>query len=148
MCNEISIYLCFSQFYSPQRKKFNYDIAVSKTTTQLGKSGEEKAVEFLEGHGIEILTRNFRSPYGEVDIIGRKGEQVIFFEVKTRTSDTCGYPEDSVTPKKKERLVETALFYLQEKNLLLNNWRIDVISILLEENELKYEWFENAVTCD
>jgi len=136
------------QFYSPKRKNFYYDIAVSMKTLKLGKKGETKASEFLKAHGIEILTRNFRSPYGEVDIIGRVGEQIIFFEVKTRTSDTCGNPEDSVTPRKKEKLIATALYYLQEKDLLSSSWRIDVISIYSDKETFEYEWFENAVTCN
>lgn len=136
------------QFYSPKRKNFYYDIAVSMKTSKLGKKGETKASEFLKAHSIEILTRNFRSPYGEVDIIGRVGEQIIFFEVKTRTSDTCGNPEDSVTPRKKEKLIATALYYLQEKDLLSSSWRIDVISIFSNKETFEYEWFENAVTCN
>lgn len=135
------------QFYSPKRKKFNYDIAVNMTTTKLGRKGEQKAAEFLKEKGIEILTRNFRSPHGEIDIIGKKEGQIIFFEVKTRTSDTCGNPEDSITPRKKEKLIATALYYLQEKDLLSSNWRIDVISIFVNKETLEYEWFENAVTC-
>lgn len=136
------------QFYSPKRKDFYYDIAVSMTTTKLGRKGEQKAVQFLEEHGIEILNRNYRSPYGEVDIIGKSEEQIIFFEVKARTSDACGNPEDSVTPRKKEKLIATALHYLQEQDLLSTSWRIDVISIFLNDKTFEYEWFKNAVTCD
>ena len=117
------------------------------TTTKLGRKGEQKAVEFLQEQGIEILTRNFRSPYGEVDIIGKSEKQIIFFEVKTRTSDTCGNPEDSVTSRKKDKLIATALYYLQEKDLLSTSWRIDVISIFSNGETIEYEWFENAVTC-
>ena len=135
------------QFYSPKRKKLYYDISVNMTTTKLGREGEQKAVEFLQEQGIEILTRNFRSPYGEVDIIGKSEKQIIFFEVKTRTSDTCGNPEDSITTRKKEKLIATALHYLQEKDLLSTSWRIDVISIFSNDETFEYEWFENAVTC-
>ena len=114
---------------------------------QLGKDGEELAAAFLENSGMLILDRNYHSPNGEIDIIGKHGEQIIFFEIKTRTSEKYGYPEESITPKKIKALIDTATRYLQEHDLLEHPWRIDVISILMENDEIQYKWFKNAVTC-
>jgi len=138
----------YLQFYIHKQIFFYYDKRVTKRTMQVGRAGEKQAAQYLVEHGVAILETNYRSSYGEIDIIGKMADQIIFFEVKTRTSRTCGYPEESITPKKKKNLIETALTYLQETDQLMCTWRIDVISILLEENELKYEWFENAVTSD
>jgi len=115
---------------------------------RIGKSGENKASQYLTERGITLEERNYRSPYGEIDIIGKKGDQLIFFEVKTRTSKKFGEPEESVNNRKKEALINTALHYLQQHDLLDIQWRIDVISILKNNEKILIDWFENAVTSE
>jgi putative endonuclease len=89
---------------------------------------------------------NYHTPYGEIDIIGKTQDQIVFCEVKTRTSRKFGYPEESITQKKKSALINSAMHYLQEHDQLNCVWRIDVISILKESCEFRYEWIENAIT--
>jgi len=91
---------------------------------------------------------NYHTPYGEIDIIGKKGDILLFCEVKTRTSQKFGFPEESITAKKKNALINSSLFYLQENDLLDSLWRIDVIAIFKEGHTDHYDWIENAITSE
>jgi putative endonuclease len=112
----------------------------------VGKKGEDLAVQYLIEHGVRILGRNIRSYYGEIDIIGRAGEEIIFFEVRTRTSALLGYPEDSITSRKRSHMRAAAEAYIQANPGLKTDWRIDVLAIrLAPDGQPEIEWFENAV---
>lgn len=102
---------------------------MSQHRKQLGKWGEDVARRHLEKQGYSILATNYRCPYGEMDIIARDGDAVVFVEVKTRRDRTFGPPQESVTAAKREKLVEIAEAYLQENQGLPEDWRIDVIAI-------------------
>ena len=112
---------------------------------RVGKWGEETAAEYLTGRGCEIVARNVRTPYGEIDIIAKQGEVIIFVEVKTRTSDKMGLPEESITARKRQHMISAAEHYAAEHEI--DRWQIDVISI---EGKLgstpKVTYFENAIT--
>ena len=69
---------------------------------RIGKWGEEIAAGYLLEQGFDIVARNARTPYGEIDIVARQGDITIFIEVKTRTSDKMGMPEDSITARKRQ----------------------------------------------
>ena len=79
----------------------------------LGAWGEEKAARFLTEQGYTVLARNFHSRYGEIDLIAEDGEFLVFVEVKLRASVSHGLPEETVTPRKQEKLRLTAETYLQ-----------------------------------
>ena len=96
---------------------------------RLGTRGERIAARYLEGLGYEILTRNFRTLYGEVDLVTRHGESIVFVEVRTRRSLTYGTPEESVTARKRQRLEMAAQQYLQDYKLEQLTWRIDLVSV-------------------
>jgi putative endonuclease len=115
---------------------------------QIGRTGEKQAARYLEERGVTVLTMNYHTPYGEIDIIGKKGDLLVFCEVKTRTSQKYGFPEESITARKKNALINSSLFYLQENDLLDSLWRIDVISILKKDHSVQYDWIENAVTSE
>ncbi len=115
---------------------------------QLGALGEKIATHFLKKRGYRILETNFRCRDGEIDIIARKGDYIVFVEVRTKSSYQFGAPEESVTQAKKERLVTSALTYLKDRQNLSPNWRIDIIVIELDEkNKTKrIELIENAIS--
>lgn len=94
---------------------------------------EVKALEFLEGKGYRLLEKNFRSKYGEIDIIVKKGEIIIFVEVKYRKTNRFGSGLDSVNVKKQRRIYLTAMKYIQDKNLKDAEFRFDLISFNREE---------------
>lgn len=109
---------------------------------KIGTIGENAAIEFLKRKGFKILDRNFRTPYGEIDIVASTLSQptnktlqkteIIFVEVKMRTSVTFGTPEESMTCRKISRLEKAIKIYLQKK-YWIKNWRMDFIGIMLDK---------------
>ena len=102
---------------------------------ELGNRGEEIAARYLEEQGYRILTRNYRSRYGEVDIICTYKQMIVFVEVKTRTSTSFGSPEESITRSKREHIRKVALIYLKSYPHPFKEMRFDVIGILMNGNE-------------
>ncbi|MDO9274296.1 MAG: YraN family protein [Lutibacter sp.] len=113
------------------------------THNELGELGEKLAVEELEKNGYEIVERNWRYKKAEVDIIARKNDVLVAVEVKTRSSDYMGNPEDFVSPKKIKMLVEAVNEYVNSKDLDVEV-RFDIIAIIKNENRLTLEHFEDA----
>ena len=114
---------------------------------RLGQWGETHARHFLEGKGFIVVTTNYRSRWGEVDIVAQDGPELVFVEVKTRRGSSLGTPEESVTATKSQRLVATAQDYLQKNDMEQAPWRIDVVSIQLDQSGklLQLNHIENAV---
>ncbi|MDD5572078.1 MAG: YraN family protein [Bacteroidales bacterium] len=100
----------------------------------LGKLGEKFAAEFLRKKGYKILATNWRFGKEEIDIIAKDGEYIVIVEVKTRSSDYFGDPEDSVTRKKQKSIVKAADNFICKKNIN-NETRFDVIGIVFEEGK-------------
>jgi putative endonuclease len=96
---------------------------------RLGDRGEDLAVRFLRGNGYRILARNYRCPRGEIDLIARDGEIVVFVEIKGRSTRRFGSPLEAITPVKRRRLAVTAHRYLSACSLLLARTRFDVVGI-------------------
>ncbi|MFZ4521760.1 MAG: YraN family protein [Bacteroidales bacterium] len=101
-----------------------------KDHIQLGKAGEQIAVDCLEGKGYRILERNWRFGREEIDIIARDGNFVVIVEVKTRTSNYFAEPETAVTKSKQRILVRAANAYMNYKRQS-GEVRFDIISILI-----------------
>jgi putative endonuclease len=112
---------------------------------QIGKKGESLAARYLEQQGVEILDQNYRTEYGEIDLIGLDQGEIVFFEVKTRTTEKFGVPELAITPKKLERMAQCAEIYMQENGLDLN-MRMDIIAILMQVKKTTptIEWIKNV----
>ena len=99
--------------------------------SRLGQVGEELAARFLGEQGYEIVERNFRCPAGEIDIVAKEGECLIFVEVRTRRGRALGTPEESVNPRKQRKLIELGQTYLNTRELGEIDWRIDVVAVEL-----------------
>jgi putative endonuclease len=110
---------------------------------ELGELGEDLAVEELEKNGYEIVERNWRYKKAEIDIIARKNEVLAIVEVKTRSNDYIGNPQDFVTPKKIKMLVEAVNEYVNSKDLDVDV-RFDIIAIIINQNKLTLEHLEDA----
>ncbi len=93
-----------------------------------GIRGEKLAKDFLKKRGYRILETNYRCPEGEIDIIARHKDSLVFIEVRTKTSLEFGSPEESITLTKKERLRTIASYYRQTHDDLPLLWRIDVVA--------------------
>lgn len=113
----------------------------------LGALGEERAREFLKKRGHRILEANFRCREGEIDIISRDRDCLVFVEVRTRSSSDFGTPEESVTPAKKKKLVAVALSYLQTHRNLPSLWRFDVVACEIgwDGQTTRIEVIQNAI---
>ncbi len=110
----------------------------------LGNKGEDLAVKFLKGKGYKIVSRNFKSPLGEIDIIAEDRGTLVFVEVKTRTDTSFGLPFEAVNYRKREKLKKIALYYL--KNRCKNDLpsRFDVLSIQAGSGENRIEHIIDA----
>ena len=112
--------------------------------SKIGKLGEDLAGRFLESNGYRIIDRNFSTRYGEIDLIAKSDDEILFCEVKTRSSLQYGYPELAVSAKKLKHFLGAAKIYLKLKNLD-SFWRLDIISVeRLENQEPKIEWFKDV----
>jgi putative endonuclease len=114
----------------------------------IGALGEKIAADYLTGLGYTIRERNFRLREGEIDIIAEKDDFLVFIEVRTRTSNSYGTPEESVTSQKKERLIALAEAYIEDRDDLPSSWRIDVVAIELgaKREVSRLEIIENAIS--
>ncbi len=113
----------------------------------VGNTGEKAAVKFLKTKGYRIVETNFRTIFGELDVIARCGDTIVFVEVKTRATDSLGPPYLAVTRLKQRHIIKNALFYLKSRHLLDKAWRVDIISVKLSRDLRveNIELIENAV---
>jgi len=111
-----------------------------------GILGERLAAEFLRGRGYQVLETNYRCLEGEIDIVTRHGDSLVFVEVRTKQSKQFGTPEESITPVKKERMRLAAARYREAHDDLPEQWRIDVVVVELSRGKpTRIELIENAV---
>lgn len=96
---------------------------------RLGHEGEDLACAELERRGYLVLTRNHRSRFGEIDIVARDGDTVVFVEVKARLGGEFGNPAEAVTPRKQQRLVAMAEEYVSRYRLHDTPCRFDVVAV-------------------
>jgi putative endonuclease len=120
----------------------------SKQCQSVGYQGETLAATFLEKKGYNILERNWRTPYGEIDLIAKRDDVISFVEVKTRASRSLGPPEISITHRKEEHMRCAAEYYIQQHPELNNDWRIDAITIQLgvDNSPPLIDHFENVIS--
>ena len=110
---------------------------------ELGKKGEQLAIDFLIKNEYKILEKNYRYLKAEVDIIAQKGAILVAVEVKTRSSNYFEEPQDAVKDKKIKLLVSAIDYYVVQRDLDLEV-RFDIIAIILQNNKTKIEHIEDA----
>lgn len=111
----------------------------------LGKRGEALAWDFLRRQGYAILEKNYRTRYGEVDVIARKQDTFVFLEVKTRRDHEFGLPEEAVDSRKRQKLIRAAEAFLQVKKLENHPARFDILSIIWDGvGEPRFSLLEDA----
>jgi len=101
---------------------------------ETGTIGENIAADYLSKRGYKIRERNYRTRAGEIDIIAEKDGTLVFFEVRTKTGKTFGSAEESITERKKKRLIALAEAYLSDCGEQPAACRIDIIAIKLNAN--------------
>ncbi|MFC2283877.1 MAG: YraN family protein [Lachnoanaerobaculum saburreum] len=107
---------------------------------KIGSIGEDMAVEFLKSRGVKILERNYQNRFGEIDIIGREDNTLLFIEVKYRKNESFGYPLEAVGFAKREKIRKMARFFLNENHYYHYNIRFDCIGIIGSQ----IEWIKGA----
>ena len=107
----------------------------------IGRFGEDTACEYLEKNKYKIIDRNFRCNQGEIDIVGYdiKNNEIVFFEVKTRTSFNYGFPSEAVNKRKRAHIFNCAKYYLYCKKIENKYVRFDVIEIVIDTYNCKYK---------
>lgn len=105
--------------------------ASRRSARDRGLTGESDAAAWLESQGYRILERNYRCPYGEVDLVAEDADVLVFVEVKTRASFGFGMPVDSITPAKRRKIARAAGCYLMERVETDCAFRVDVVEVAL-----------------
>ena len=113
---------------------------MAKSSYEKGKIGEKIAVKFLENKGFSIIITNYRTSFGEIDIIAKDGEYIVFIEVKLRNSLKNGLPREAVNKSKQKNIIAVAEKYISENQMFNVDFRFDVIEVL--ENSIIH--IENA----
>lgn len=108
---------------------------MKKTTKQIGDAGEDRALLELEKNGYKIVARNWRTRFGEIDIIARDNEELVFVEVKAKADAFFGTPAEMITHRKLEKIKRTADSYITEEEYE-GPWRIDAVVIENEKIEI------------
>lgn len=104
---------------------------------QRGRRGEKEARAHLQALGLKFLVANFRSKRGEIDLIFRDGDCLVFVEVKTRSSEEWNRPAAAIDADKRRRLTRTALDYLRRLRHPRVKLRFDVVEVLLQDDQLR-----------
>ena len=102
---------------------------------ELGRYGEQIVVEYLQKNKYKILKRNFYCKQGEIDIIAKDRNEIVFIEVKTRTNVNFGRPSESVNIIKQKHIYEAAKYFLYKSGLLDRLIRIDVVEVLIDNEK-------------
>ncbi len=125
----------------PRRLK---KIPMTRHKQRAGRRGEELAVRHLRRNGYKIMQRNFRTRLGEIDIIARHKDALVFIEVKTRGSLRYGDPKFALTRKKKRTISMVALEYLKQQSSPQTRARFDVVTVLTDGERPEIEVIANA----
>ena len=111
---------------------------------KFGRSGEDLAAHFLMKNGYQIVCRNYRTKFGEIDIIAKNGDSIVFIEVKSRRTSTFGHPKYAITAGKQERISKAALYYLKMTGQNHIRARFDVVAIFERNQKTDVEIIQNA----
>ncbi|HDH87178.1 MAG: YraN family protein [Deltaproteobacteria bacterium] len=117
---------------------------MTKERITLGRFGEDLARERLKDCGYRILTTNYRCPLGEIDVIARDDDVLVFVEIKTRKNKSPGRVKEAVNTKKQRQISKVALAYMKSHNLWGSKARFDVVAVGLLDGKNEIEIIKNA----
>jgi putative endonuclease len=117
---------------------------MTKERITLGRLGEDLARERLKDLGYRILKTNYRCPLGEIDLVARDGDVLVFVEIKTRRNESLGQAKEAVTRRKQSQLSKVALAYMKSNNLWRSKARFDVVAIRLIDGKREIEIIKDA----
>ncbi|RAL26187.1 YraN family protein [Thermoflavimicrobium daqui] len=103
---------------------------------EIGQVGEQAAADFLSKQGFQVITRNWSTRLGELDIIARDGEALVVVEVRTTTSQRFGFGYESIDMRKQQKVRRLALQYIHQQRITHIPLRFDVVSVLLDQERI------------
>ncbi len=107
-----------------------------------GQTAEHNAAHYLQQAGLDIITRNYHSPYGEIDLIAHDGVCIVFVEVRLRSHGSFGEGYATVGKNKQQKIIKTALYYLQQQKIFENKpCRFDIVSL---QSPTQVMWIKDA----
>ena len=109
---------------------------------EFGDYGENLVEDYLKDKSYEILARNYRKPFGEIDIVAKLSDMIVFVEVKTRKNANFASPAEAVTPSKQRKIIRASQAFLIENNMTDLLMRFDVAEVIADAGEINY--IENA----
>lgn len=112
---------------------------------EIGKTGEDLAVKYLEQIGYKVIERNFECKQGEIDIIAMNNNELVFLEVKTRTNLKYGAPIEAVDQTKQKHLIKAVQYYLYSRHLENEFVRLDVIEIYLYNHKYRVNHIKQII---
>jgi len=128
---------CFKKMKLLEKLKAKFAGEAKPEHLRRGELGERAAETYLKAHGLKFLTRNFRSAHGEVDLVFRDEDCLVFVEVKTRSSEDWTRPAAAVDARKRRLLSQTALDYLRLLNNPAVKFRFDIVEVLLRDGAVR-----------
>jgi len=117
---------------------------MTRERLDLGKLGEELALKKVKSLGYKCITRNYRCALGEIDLIAKDGDTLVFIETKTRKGKSLGYAKEAINDRKKRQLSKVALLYMKANNCCDIKSRFDVVAINLIGEKEQIEVVRNA----
>ncbi len=117
---------------------------MTKERIELGKEGEEIAFKKVKKLGYKCLERNYRCPLGEIDMIARHKDCLVFIEIKTRKGRDIGYAKEAVDLRKKRQISKAALYYMKENNCPDIRSRFDVVAVCINNDVPEIEVIQDA----
>ena len=117
---------------------------MTRERLDLGRRGEDLALKRIKRMGYRCLVRNYRCPLGEVDLVARDGDTLVFIEIKTRRGTSLGYAKEAVDRRKRRQLSKVALAYMKEHGCLDAKSRFDVVAVHLRGEREEIEVVQNA----
>lgn len=123
-------------------------LTMSKKNLELGRLGEQEAADFLRRQGYKIITKNYKTKFGEIDIIAQDKNALVFIEVKARCSNAFGEPQEAVNKFKQIQISKAALTYLKNNSLLDSPARFDIVSVLYVNVAPEINLIKNAFELD
>ena len=117
---------------------------MTKERIALGRLGEDLARERLKDFGYKILTTNYTCPFGEIDVIARDGDVLVFVEIKTRKNKSLDQVKEAVNSRKQRHISKVALAYMKSHDLFESKARFDVVAVGLLDGKKEIEIIKNA----
>lgn len=135
-----------NNYYGPNLRMVSQkSLNNSNNKRKLGKWIEDEVCHYLQNKGLILITVNYHSHYGEIDLIMRDQEYLVFIEVRMRNNISYAHSIESVTLTKQKKIIKTATLYLQKQKLLNKiPCRFDIVGVAYQNEQLKFDWIKNA----